>query len=232
MTSTYNDLSQKTIGQVVTEHPELVKVFMAYEVDFCCGGDRSLEEAVIRDTDDVEALKAAVSETLATALQVQEGGKSRLLSTLSDAELIDRIITTHHAYLKETLPELSKLIFKLLGVHGESHPELYDVHRVFGALKNELESHLVKEEVKLFPAMLRRDDDLVELISTLEAEHDGAGDALHELTEITDHFKVPSDGCKTYALTYEMLKELVSDMYLHVHTENNILFKRVSEKVC
>jgi iron-sulfur cluster repair protein YtfE (RIC family) len=27
-------------------------------------------------------------------------------------------------------------------------------------------------------------------------------------------------------LVYDMLKTLVADMYMHVHTENNILFKR------
>lgn len=227
MIMNYNHLSQKTIGQVVTEHPELVKIFMQYGVDFCCGGDRTLEEAIRRDTDEIEALKESVTVTLATASQTSLNGRNIKLSNFSDAELVDRIITTHHAYLREALPEISTLLFKLLSVHGVSHPELFDVHRIFGTLKTELESHLIKEEKTLFPAILNKRDDLLELITNLEAEHDSAGEALHKLTEITDHFKIPTDGCKTYAVTYEKLKELVADMYMHVHTENNILFKRV-----
>ncbi|GAB6108759.1 iron-sulfur cluster repair di-iron protein [Fusibacter bizertensis] len=223
----YNSLSQKTIGQVVTEHPELVKIFMQYEVDFCCGGDRSLEEAINRDTDEIEAIKKALTVTLADAFQVPLNGRSINLSSLSDAELIEKIVKTHHAYLRETLPEISELLFKLLNVHSENHPELFEVHRIFGGLKTELEGHLIKEEKQLFPALLARQVGLETLILTLESEHDGAGDALHKLTELTNHFKVPKDGCKTYELVYEKLKNLVADMYMHVHTENNILFKRV-----
>lgn len=223
----YNHLSQKTIGQVVTEHPELVKIFMQYEVDFCCGGDRTLEDAIRRDTDQIEALKDLITVSLASAFQSPLNGRIIKLSNFSDAELVERIITTHHAYLREALPEISTLLFKLLSVHGVNHTELFEVHRIFGALKTELESHLIKEEKILFPALLNKQDNLLELITTLEAEHESAGDALHKLTEITDHFKMPKDGCKTYAITYEKLKELVTDMYMHVHTENNILFKRV-----
>lgn len=227
MQVTYQHLSQKSIGQVVTEHPELVKVFMEYEIDFCCGGDRSLEEAVRRDTDEIDALKEAVTVALAHAFQVPMNGRNIKLSSLSDAELIDKIINTHHAYLRGVLPEVSTLLFKLLNVHGTAHPELFEVHHIFGGLKTELESHMIKEEKQLFPALLNKQDGLADLIGVLEAEHDGAGDALHKLTEITDHFKVPKDGCKTYELAYAKLKELVADMYMHVHTENNILFKRV-----
>ena len=35
-----------TIGDSVTECPALTGVYMTYGVDFCCGGDRSVEEAL------------------------------------------------------------------------------------------------------------------------------------------------------------------------------------------
>lgn len=222
----FNQIESLSIGDVVTQHPELVGVFMKYKVDFCCGGDRNVIEAIQKDTDELDELIGDAEIAMEAALNFQMEGKSIPLSEFSNEQLIDRILTTHHRYLKETLPKLSELMFKILGVHGEHHPELFDIHKIFGTLKTELEGHLVKEEKQLFPRIIAGGSDVRALIEELEAEHVGAGDALHELTDLTDHFTVPSDACTTYGLTYKMLQELVTDMYMHVHTENNVLFKR------
>ena len=37
---------EQTIGDSVTLHPELVKVYMDFGVDFCCGGDKTVKEAI------------------------------------------------------------------------------------------------------------------------------------------------------------------------------------------
>lgn len=217
---------EQSIGDSVTFHPQLVSVYMKYHVDFCCGGHRSVKEAIetdcgsISETMNVEMLKA---------LEEFEKEDQLMVGELSNEALINRIVTTHHAYLRQELPVISELLFKILNVHGENHPELYEIHKIFGLLKMELEAHLVKEEVKLFPRIIAEDSDVKVLIEELEAEHDSAGDALHNLTDLTNHFTLPENACTTYALVYEKLKVLVADMYMHVHSENNILFKRIVE---
>ncbi len=215
-----------TIGESVTMYPELVKVFMDYNVDFCCGGDRTIKEAIEKDTDDIENLIMDAEKAMDEAEQFEVDSQKMKLSDFTTEQLIDRIITQHHSYLKKELPAISELIFKILMVHGDNHPELFTLHEVFGGLKTELEGHLVKEEVQLFPKLRKGASDVKTLIEDLENEHDGAGDALHRITDLTNHFTVPADGCTTYQLVYEKLKTLVADMYMHVHTENNILFKR------
>lgn len=222
----FKELTQLSIGEVVTKHPELVKVFMDYNVDFCCGGDRTVSEAIEKDTDEVEALEVAADKAIEQAKLFAVGGTQKSLDAFTNEELIDRIVNTHHRYLRETLPRLSELLFKILGVHGEHHPELFEIHRIFGGLKTELEGHLIKEEKQLFPQILKGSKDVAQLIKTLEDEHDGAGEALHALTDLTNHFTLPSDACVTYGATYDLLKALTADMYMHVHTENNVLFKR------
>lgn len=226
MQTTFKELENKSIGEVVTNHPELVKVFMDYGVDFCCGGDRLVMEAVERDTDDIEGLIASADKAIESAKAFAIEGSKKTLAEFTTEQLIELILQTHHKYLRETLPKLSDLLFKLLEVHGENHPELFEIHQVFGGLKTELESHLIKEEKQLFPELIKGGANCRALIETLEAEHDVAGDALHSLTDLTGHFSLPSDACTTYGITYRMLKELVADMYMHVHTENNVLFKR------
>lgn len=222
----FKELEKRSIGEVVTLHPELVKVFMDFGVDFCCGGDRNVIEAIEKDTDEREALIGEAEKAIEAASLFEVDGEKVTLDTLTTEQLITRIINNHHKFLRMTLPRLSDLMFKILDVHGDRHPELFEIHKIFGGLKTELEGHMIKEERQLFPKLLEGGSNLRSLIEELEAEHDVAGDALHELTDLTNHFTVPSDACSTYGATYGMLKELVVDMYMHVHTENNVLFKR------
>ncbi|GAU78355.1 DUF542 domain-containing protein [Fusibacter sp. 3D3] len=217
---------EQTIGDSVTHYPQLVKVYMKYHVDFCCGGHRTVKEAIETDCG---RISEKINTELLNTLDQFEKEDQLMMGELSSEALINRIVTMHHAYLREELPLISELLFKLLNVHGERHPELYEIHKTFGQLKMALEAHLVKEEVKLFPKIISEDTDVKALILELEAEHDGAGEALHKLTDLTDHFTLPENACTTYALTYEKLKALVADMYMHVHVENNILFKRLTD---
>lgn len=218
------DLNQ-SIGDSVTQHPELVKVYMHHGVDFCCGGQRSIREALETDAADAELVIQEAQQAMISASEFNIQGVK--LSDLSNAQLIDKIIGDHHTYLKAELPVISELLFKLLMVHGNLHPELFAIHKLYGELRLELEAHLVKEETLLFPGILADQADIKDLIKTLEDEHDGAGEALHQLTDLTDHFKLPEGACRTYAIVYDKLKTLVSDMYIHVHSENNVLFKRL-----
>lgn len=79
------------------------------------------------------------------------------------------------------------------------------MHRIFGTLRRDMEVHLVKEEVFLFPA-IGSGVDIAMLINELEAEHVGAGDALKQLREITDHYTVPQDGCASFREVCQLLQ--------------------------
>ena len=53
------------------------------------------------------------------------------------------------------------------------------------------------------------------------------GDILKELRQVTDDYKIPSDVCETFISTYNKLQELESDLFQHIHLENNILFPKL-----
>lgn len=122
-------------------------------------------------------------------------------------------------------------------VHGGNHSELSKVHKLFHTVKMELEAHLIEEETIQYPAIkeyLRSNsevdlDKAINIINQLQDEHTGAGDILKELRKVTNDYKAPSDGCNTYKLTYAKLEEMESDIFQHIHLENNILFPRLSE---
>jgi len=207
------------IGDIVTTLPQTANYFIKKGVDFCCGGERALEEA-IQDAslsidkvlDDLEVIK----NTSTKKYKAWQDGKSE--------EIIDHIINTHHQFLRENLPLISDLAFKVLYVHGTKHEVLFRVHELFNTLRSELERHLIKEETLLFPAIHEGN---ASLIQELMDEHDGAGNLIKEIKEITDHYKLPEDACQSYKLLFDQLETLEIDTYNHVHLENNILFKKL-----
>lgn len=144
-------------------------------------------------------------------------------------------MATHHRYLREELPALEELAVKVEDVHGENHPELADLRALVAALRADLEPHMDKEEMVLFPAIGRLVEGQREFpfgsvgnpIRMMEAEHEQAGDVLVALRRISGQYTVPADGCASYRSLYARLKHLEADTHLHIHKENNVLFPLV-----
>jgi len=223
------------IGDIVAACPTTAEVFKKYNIDFCCGGDRPLVSALREQHLDQEEVVSALEAACAAAARSREKYVDWRQAPLND--LIDHIVATHHGYLRRVLPELSVLTTRILQVHGDGHEELFTVHRLFHTLKTELEQHRTKEELRLFPLIEEYEKDptpeklakIRELIAELEAEHDAAGGLLKELRAVTDDYAVPADACLSYRLTYEKLQELESDLFQHIHLENNVLHPRLRE---
>lgn len=224
--------STQSIGEIVSIMPKAGEVFKEYKIDFCCGGHRPLGEAIkeqkLSETDVLEELDKAFEET--------QRYKNRVdFRNMSPTDLIDYIVSTHHGFLKKTLPELSELTATILRVHGPGHKELFKVHKLFHNLKTELEQHLIKEEEILFPMIKEYDGKpsrellgkINEVMRETEDEHETAGGVLKELRTITAEYKVPEDGCSTFGRTYDKLQELEADLFQHIHLENNILFRQI-----
>jgi len=207
-------------------------IFKQNRIDFCCGDNRPLIDAIRENNfDESEVLKKLNEAFIANEKIKKEGRDFR---EMSPGELIEYIENTHHVYVKKTLPELSELTIKIMRVHGANHEVLFRVHKLFSILKAELEQHLIKEEESLFPLIRQYGSNpgtellarINKVIGELEAEHEGAGNILKELRKITEDYSVPKDGCSTYVATFDKIKELEADLFQHIHLENNILFKK------
>lgn len=219
---------QTTLADLVTERPTLAATFDRLGLDYCCGGQRSLAEAVREAGFDVDA-------TLAELESVHDAPASQEWEGM--AGLVDHLESTHHAYLNEALPRLDALAQKVCTVHSVRHAELARVAELVAEIRDDLEPHLVKEERVLFPMIRELADaavapsfhcgSLQNPISVMLREHDAVGEILAQLRAATDGYRVPDDGCASYTALYEGLAELESDTHLHVHKENNLLFPAV-----
>ncbi|WP_410768215.1 iron-sulfur cluster repair di-iron protein [Fontibacillus sp. BL9] len=221
----------KLIRDIVLEFPKSADYFRRRKIDFCCGGNRPLEEAAVERNIEVEELLADLARLAAEHPSAEE--RESWIDADSE-DLIGHIVNKHHAFLREELPELQKSVTKVSRVHGEHDPHLLEVAQLYGQLRDELLEHTAKEEAEVFPKMINwelghEQQVLLKLrtaIDELEAEHEGAGHILKRLREITGDFQPPAHACTTYRTTYARLEELEGMTFSHIHLENNILFPR------
>lgn len=227
-------MNERTVGQLVVERPGRARVFERWGIDYCCGGKKPLSLACRDKGLDAEAVRRELDELDASAPAPQ-----RDWSAASLTELADHIEATHHASLKQELPRLEALSRKVAAVHGQDHPELLEIRKVMLRLKAEMESHILREELVLFPLCRKLETPAAREvllhgsiqgpIGVMMREHDGAGDALAKLRRLTSEYTPPAQACNSYRALFDSLADLEADMHQHVHKENNILFPRAAQ---
>jgi regulator of cell morphogenesis and NO signaling len=234
MTATKSKL-ETTIGQLVTERPARARIFESFGIDYCCGGKKPLAQAIREKNLDAKTVLGVLD-----AFDDQSPQTERNWGEASMTELADHIEQTHHAYLKTELPRLEFLVNKVADRHGSERPQLIQLARLFNIFKAELESHMHKEEVILFPICRQLEasgspqrfhcGSVQNPIAVMVQEHDDAGEALRQMRELTDNYSLPADACNTYRALFDSLQQLEQDMHRHVHKENSILFPRAVER--
>lgn len=234
MTNKFN--SEQKIGEIVAEFPGASEIFMNHNIDFCCGGDRKLSVAIKEQNLDGDVIVAELNRAYKEFTNKVE--KDIDWRNKSISEMIDHINNTHHQYMRDTLPQLNQFLVKVLNAHYQDHGELLSkIHKLFYKLRGEIEEHLIKEEQILFPLIKEYEEnpseakqkEVIEVMEDIEDEHDNAGDILKEIRRLTDHYQLPESACKTFALTYEKFNEMESDLFQHIHLENNIMFQKLKK---
>lgn len=229
------NIKEETIGEIVTQDYRKAQVFKNFNIDFCCGGKKTITEVCESKGIEVIALKKALEEI---ADKVESTGND--YQKWDIGFLTDYIINTHHQYVKDNTQFIMELANKVAKVHGSQHPELIRVAQIFTQVAMELISHLNKEEKMLFPfikelATVQRNGGplpagafgkVTNPIRMMELEHEEAGESLQTIREITANFTLPKDACNSYTILYKKLNEYENDLHKHVHLENNILFPK------
>jgi len=227
-----NETTERTVGEMVVENPSRARVFERFGIDYCCGGKIPLAEACTKQGADLAAVMQALSESETDT----SSGDEKDWAQESMTSLVDHIVATHHAYLREEFPRLTQMTEKVARVHGERHAELPEVRDVFAAMRDELDQHMQKEEQVLFPMIKQLEAGNADAAShcggienpirMMEHEHDSAGTALGRLRTLTDGYAPPADACNTYRVMLDSLAKLEADLHQHIHKENNILFPK------
>jgi regulator of cell morphogenesis and NO signaling len=84
-----------------------------------------------------------------------------------------------------------------------------------------------KEEQVLFPLLLGGAGDRVRVpIHVMMLEHEDHGESLACTRRLTGNLVPPPEACATWKALYLGLEQLESDLFEHIHLENNVLFPR------
>lgn len=225
------DITEQTIiGNLVAQDYRTAAVFKTYQVDFCCNGNRTIEEACTGKGKDINKLIEALRQAITTNTQPVIDYQSWPIDLLADY-----IEKKHHRYVTQRITEIKPFLHKLVKVHGSEHPELAEVAQQFTDSAAALTTHMKEEEKILFPyirnvvtgAAKPSESTIENPVEIMMEAHDQEGERFRKIERLTDHYTPPSDACNTYKVTFALLKEFQEDLHLHIHLENNILFPKV-----
>ena len=228
--------ASRTVREFATEMPNATRIFEKLGIDYCCGGGKSLHDACAQ-------ARIPVADVLR---DLENCGTAQVSSSTPDfaqarlAELIDHIVSNHHAYVRREIPRIQQLANKVVAVHGKNHPELARIQGTFQALAAELTSHMMKEEHVLFPYIAELEAGVAQgkpldappfgavsnPVHMMEMEHESAGASLREMRSASAEYALPQEACFSYTTLYSALQDFEADLHQHIHLENNILFPR------
>jgi regulator of cell morphogenesis and NO signaling len=226
---------EQTIRDIVVGDIRAAPVLERFGIDFCCKGNRTLGEACR----DLAVDPTEVLTELTNACNRQAGATSSIAEWEVET-LIEHIIRQHHGYVRRALPSITAHLAHLASAHGGKRPELRRIAATFEEVSAEMMQHMAKEEAVLFPYVeqvarsVRRNQtpprpvfgSVEEPVAMMEREHEHAGLAMARIRELSGGYQPPAGACATYVLTFRELEEFESDLHVHVHLENNILFPK------
>jgi regulator of cell morphogenesis and NO signaling len=224
-----------TIGDFVAKDYRTAAIFSKYGIDFCCKGQRTIDEVCKKQNINEPNLLEELNAVLATKNDSGIDFSSWPLDLL-----IDYIEKTHHRYVEEKTQVIIPFLDKLCSVHGSNHPELFEINTLFKESAQELTSHMKKEELILFPFVKEMINatkshgsigkpffgTVKNPIAAMMDEHDNEGERYRTISTLTNNYVTPEDACNTYKVTYSMLEEFEQDLHKHIHLESNILFPK------
>lgn len=229
---------QETIGQIAAKDLRKAEVFKKFGIDFCCGGKKTVREVCAEKGIDATIVEKELQQPISTVTNSNMNFTEWNIDFLADF-----VVNTHHTYVRKYLPEITAYANKVAKVHGAQHPELVDIHALVEKVNAELSAHMVDEETILFPRVKEiahaqknnlpytkeNRDSLEEMIFETEKEHDSVGRAMEKIRELSNDFAIPDDACTSYKLLFKMIEEFESDLFIHIHLENNIMFPKAIE---
>lgn len=215
----------RTVGAIAAHEPSATRVFLRHKIDFCCGGKRSLEDACRTAGVDPAQVARELDEEAA------RGRGALRWETQSTVDLIEHVETHYHAALRRDVPPLIEAARKVERVHADKAAVPRGLADTLAAFWTEMQDHMRKEEIVLFPRLVRGGAGgagfaVAVPIRMMEAEHDHHAIHLARIRELTGQLETPPHACATWRALYAGLRTLEAELMEHIHLENNVLFAR------
>lgn len=218
------NLTSTALGDLARTQPAATRVFLRHRLDFCCKGRRTLAEACGEAGLDATVIE---SELLAEAARPTD---EKEWETRSQRELADHIVTRYHVALRRDFPPLIEAARKVERVHATKPAVPAGLADELEAFFGELVPHMQKEEQVLFPMLSSgaHGPQVFPPVRMMELEHTHHARHLARVRELTGELEAPPHACATWRALYAGLREAEAELMLHIHLENNVLFRRAT----
>lgn len=141
------------------------------------------------------------------------------------AELTRHIESRYHARHRQQLPLLAEMAEKVESVHSDAEDVPAGLSDLLRRMIGEMEVHMKKEELILFPAIRKGGGPGIENpIAVMRADHEDHDRAVAEIGRLTRDLALPTGACGTWTRLYDGLTEFIADLNEHMRLENDVLF--------
>lgn len=228
----------ETVGQITAKDLRKAEVFKKYGIDFSCGGKKTVREACKEKGIDATKVEQELQQPISTITENYTNYNEWSLEFLTDY-----IINIHHNYARKYLPEIQSYANKVAQVHNQQHPELFALRDTVQQLNDQFSAYLLCEEQdslvfvkKIAQAYSLKSgyspedrQQFTAILELTEQQHIQFDSLVKEIRRLSNDFALPEDACTSYEVLFKMLQEFETDLQLHLHLKNNILFPRTKE---
>jgi regulator of cell morphogenesis and NO signaling len=214
-----------SLGEIATNVPGATAVLFSHKINFCCNADMSLKAIIDKKGLNADDIISTI-EALAS-----RGGAAQDWSKIDNQGIIEHILTRYHQVHREQLTELIRLANRVETVHGSNKLCPVNLADHLIKVRQELEQHMQKEEEKLFPMLIEGHSNMASgPISVMMSDHEHHIESIDKIYTLTNDLSLHPEACNTWRALYLGLQEFISDINMHIHIENNILFPRALNK--
>lgn len=223
-----------SIADIVNRDYRTAEVFKKYNINFCCGGQASLNESCKQRNIDYNE----IIQELRWATQNIVIPNNLPFEKWEPDFLIDYIFNIHHTYIYLTVPILEPELSSFVAGHEMKFPEINKVHAIFRKISSLLIIHSKHEDEIIFPyikqvsAAFRRREAYGNLfvrtlrkpLNNIQSEYAEIENLSNELKKYTNDFVLPAKACTTQKMLYQKLNEFYNNLIQHKYLEMNLLF--------
>jgi regulator of cell morphogenesis and NO signaling len=223
------------VRDIVLNVPGASRAMERFRIDYCCGGEKTLE-GICSET------RVALADVLA-ALEEERAKGGETDSELLETPLVDlvrRIVTEHHARSRGDGARLVALSAEARDAHGADDPALAEIAAETKRLFGQLLPHLDEEEKHLFPYVEELERAGAEgraapvalfatirhVVKDMEHEHERCEEAMTRLRTLGGDYAITERTPQPVRELYEALDAHEKDLIRHMHLEGNVVFPR------
>jgi len=141
--------------------------------------------------------------------------------------LIEYILSRYHDHHRDTLPDLAALALKVERVHRDDPGVPAGLGALIEALIADLDLHMQKEELMLFPVMWAGPSPVLAMrMAVMRGDHEQLDAQVAQMLALTGNLALPAQACASWSALYRGLGEFVADLAEHMRLEEDVLFPR------